>query len=221
MRLLLIRHGQTFSNVKGYLDTALPGAGLTDLGQQQADALPAALAEERIDAIYASTTLRAQQTAAPLAAARGLDVIVRDGVREVSAGDLEMRSDREAVEIYLSTVLGWANGDLSGMIPGGESGEAVMERFDAVMEEVAASGAESVVVVSHGAMIRSWAAYASADADAAFAASHPLSNTAIVVLEGDPESGWSVDTWGGQPLGGQSVAATDSDGPAADTVTLR
>ncbi|KTR37372.1 histidine phosphatase, partial [Curtobacterium oceanosedimentum] len=42
MRLLLIRHGQTPANVSGVLDAEVPGPGLTELGQQQADALPAA-----------------------------------------------------------------------------------------------------------------------------------------------------------------------------------
>jgi release factor glutamine methyltransferase len=38
VRLLLIRHGQTPSNVLGLLDTAPPGPGLTDLGVEQAAA---------------------------------------------------------------------------------------------------------------------------------------------------------------------------------------
>ena len=79
MRLLLIRHGQTPSNVLGLLDTAIPGPGLTDLGIEQAAALPAALADYRIDAIYASAQRRAQLTAQPLADARGLPIQVRDG----------------------------------------------------------------------------------------------------------------------------------------------
>lgn len=77
MRLLLIRHGQTPSNLKHLLDTAEPGPGLTSLGQKQAAALPDALASERIDALYASTLVRTQLTAAPLAAATGLEVRVR------------------------------------------------------------------------------------------------------------------------------------------------
>ena len=47
MRLLLIRHGQTPSNLKFLLDTAVPGAALTELGERQAAALPEALAEPR------------------------------------------------------------------------------------------------------------------------------------------------------------------------------
>src|SRR5437763_16103469 len=110
MRLLLIRHGQTPSNLKHLLDTAAPGPALTALGQEQAAALPQALAAEQIDALYASTLVRTQLTAAPLAAATRLEVQVRGGIRELGAGDLEMRGDDEAVALYLTTAFAWAEG---------------------------------------------------------------------------------------------------------------
>src|SRR3954467_15074485 len=97
MRLLLVRHGQTPSNVAFLLDTAVPGPGLTALGERQAAALPQALAGEDVEAVYASTLIRAQATAAPLAAARGLEVLVRDGIRELSAGDARRLRDGRAV----------------------------------------------------------------------------------------------------------------------------
>ncbi len=71
MRLLLIRHGQTHSNVSGSLDTARPGADLTDLGREQAELLVERLKDEPVDALHASTLVRTQQTIAPLARARG------------------------------------------------------------------------------------------------------------------------------------------------------
>ena len=66
MRLILVRHGQTSANVAVLLDTAHPGADLTDLGRAQAAALPTTFDGVPIDALYASTLVRAQQTAAPL-----------------------------------------------------------------------------------------------------------------------------------------------------------
>jgi broad specificity phosphatase PhoE len=75
MRLLLVRHGQTHSNIGHALDTAYPGAELTDLGRRQAERLAASLAGERLDVVAASTLLRAQQTAGPLAEARDLTVL--------------------------------------------------------------------------------------------------------------------------------------------------
>ncbi|WP_037858215.1 histidine phosphatase family protein [Streptomyces sp. NRRL S-340] len=200
MRLLLVRHGETPSNVDSLLDTAVPGPGLTELGTRQAAALPEALAGEDIDALYASTLVRTQLTAAPLAAARGLDVIVRDGIRELSAGDLELEpGDSERGQRYMRTVLAWADGerDLRMPGPGGESGTEALARYDAVVAEAAAGGGRTVAMVSHGAAIRLWTAVRARNLDARFAAAHPLRNTGVVILEGTPEAGWTALSWAG------------------------
>ncbi|WP_406259667.1 histidine phosphatase family protein [Streptomyces nigra] len=207
MRLLLVRHGQTTANVDYLLDTAPPGAPLTPLGEQQAAALPDALADEDIEAVYASTLIRTQATAAPLAAARGLDVRVRDGIREVSAGDMELLDGHaEEAEPYMRTVFAWAAGDTALRMPGGESGDEALGRYDAVIAEAAASGAGTVAMVSHGAAIRMWTAARAANVDVAFAASHPLQNTGVVILEGAPGEAWKALSWAG------AVVAPAGDG---------
>ena len=65
-RVLAIRHGETSWNVdtriQGQLDIAL-----NDTGRWQARQVALALADERIDAIYSSDLLRAQQTAQTIA----------------------------------------------------------------------------------------------------------------------------------------------------------
>jgi len=206
MRLILVRHGQSPSNVRHLLDTAVPGPGLTELGAAQAGALPQALAGEHVDAIYASNLARAQLTAAPLARALGLPVHVRDGLREVSAGELEMRDDAASVERYLTTVFAWPAGDLGLRMPGGESGTEVLVRFDQVVAEVASRGSRTALLVSHGAAIRVWTATRADNVDATFAATRALTNTGVVVLEGDPAAGWHVMSWTGAAV----------DGPAGD-----
>lgn len=218
MRLVLVRHGQTSSNVRGLLDTAEPGAELTALGHRQARALPRALADERVDAVFASTLTRTQQTAAPLARALGLSVEVRDGLREVSAGDLEMAGDHVAVSRYLGTIVRWAAGDLDARVPGGEDGAAVLRRFDSVVDEVA-GGADVAVVVSHGAMIRAWTAARCADVTAEFIAENALSNTGAVVLDGDP-SHWRLTRWHPGALGGARLDDAEDDGAAAETLPV-
>lgn len=124
MQLFLIRHGQTPSNVGGLLDTALPGAPLTELGQEQARELVTTLAGQPVGVIFASAAVRAQQTAAPLAADRGLQVQVRQALKEVAAGDWEMLGDEESVEGYMNTIGTWMEGDLEPATPGsdGETG---------------------------------------------------------------------------------------------------
>ncbi|MCE1179968.1 MAG: histidine phosphatase family protein [Micrococcales bacterium] len=217
MRLLLIRHGQTHSNVIHALDTAEPGADLTELGRRQAAAIPAALADEPIEALYVSNLVRTQQTAAPLAQARGLEPVVRPGIREVVAGDLEMATDRPSLERYIETSFRWAD-DPSARIPGGENGIEVLERYDSVVAEAAATGAECVVMVSHGAVIRSYAAARARNVDPQFAAEHWLRNTALVVLEGSPESGWECTRWEEWPLGGRELSDPEPThtGPAGE-----
>ncbi|MEU0006788.1 histidine phosphatase family protein [Streptomyces sp. NPDC006314] len=212
MRLLLVRHGQTPSNVDHLLDTAVPGPGLTPLGEAQAAALPEALTDEDIEALYASTLTRTQLTAAPLAAARGLRVIVRDGIRELSAGELEMRPGHSPEgERYLRTVFAWAAGDTALRVPGGESGEEALARYDAVIAEAAASGARTVAMISHGAAIRVWTAARAGNVDVAFAAARPLENTGVVVLEGSPSDGWKALSWQGN-----TVEPAGQGGPAGE-----
>lgn len=198
MRLILVRHGQTPSNVIGSLDTVVPGPGLTDLGLQQAAAVPARLAHERIDAIYASTHVRTQITATPLAESRGLPINVRSGIRELAAGDLEGRTDPDAVGQFFEVMMAWIQGDLETPMPGGESGKAVIERFDEVAHEIADSGADTAVAFSHGGAIRLWAAARAANLAASFPLAGHLGNTAMVIMNGDSR-GWNCEFWDEPP----------------------
>lgn len=205
MRLLLVRHGQTTSNVGHHLDTAVPGADLTDLGRRQADAIPEALAKEAVDLIVVSDLVRTQQTAAPLAAARGTTPWIRGGIREISAGSLEMRNDQEALEAYIDGVFGWED-DPDVRVGGGESGREVIARYDEVVEEAWREvGDGTAVFVSHGAVIRVWAAWRTEGIDLRFASDHWLRNTAMVALVGDPQAGWRLGRWLEGPLGGPGL----------------
>ncbi len=212
MRLILIRHGETPSNVAGALDTAVPGAPLTPLGRRQAAALPPVLTIERIAAVHASPLVRTQLTAAPLAAARGLDVVVTDGLEEIAAADLEMRTDEASVAAYADTVAAWIGGDLTAAMPGGADGHAFFERYDAAVRGIAAGHGDdaTVVAISHGAAIRTFAARHGGPPEAR------LLNTGAVVLEGSPYAGWAVTRWSRDPLGGGHLAGAVAVDPTGD-----
>lgn len=220
MRLILVRHGQTSSNVGGMLDTDRPGADLDELGRKQARKLIDVLGHEPIEAIYASTLVRTQQTAAPLAAGLGLETHIRDGLREISAGDLEMLSDEASVRAYLETIFEWSAGNLEVRVPGGETGHEVFDRYDEVIAEAADSGVGTAVVVSHGAVIRSWTAARVDNITADYAAWRPVANTGAVILEGNPRDGWHALDWEGEALGGPAVDTQASDGPAGEPVDV-
>lgn len=201
MQLILVRHGQTPSNLLHALDTAAPGPGLTDLGHAQGQALGQNLGGTGIEAVFTSHLVRTQLTAQPLLTSLGAEAEVRPGIAEIVAGDLEMRTDREAHEIYLTTGFAWATGDLAVRMPGGESGQELLARFDSVVEEAADLGLERVAFVTHGAVARVWAAARAREVDIEQAATRPLRNTCRITLEGDPVSGWQLLEWDVAPPG--------------------
>ena len=222
MRLLLIRHGETPGNVLGQLDTAHPGPGLTTLGERQAEALPRALVNEPIGALYASTLVRTQITAKPLSRELGLDVQVLDGIHEIEAGALEKLTDHESHRRYMSTVFAWADGDFDRQMPAGPNGHEFFERYDAAIAKVAAEAPDApdsaaVAVVSHGAAIRVWAGHRADNIDMEFAARHILANTGIVALEGDPDAGWNLIHWDASPVGGLALADPTAEDPMGKT----
>jgi broad specificity phosphatase PhoE len=194
VRLLLVRHAQSASNVGGALDTAIPGAALTDLGHEQAARLVSRLADRRLDAVAASPLTRAQQTAEPVAAGRGLAVITLDGLREIEAGDFEMHNSARAIDAYRSVIAGWATGALELAMPGGPPGHEFLARFDEAVRTLAGAGAE-VVAVSHGAAIRTWVAARCGNVDAATVAARGLANTGVAVVEGSAHGGWQLTDW--------------------------
>lgn len=222
MRLILIRHGQTPSNVVGELDTAFPGAPLTALGEAQAAALPMALAHEPIVGIHASPLLRTQLTAAPLGAARSLSVQVVPGLEEITAGALEMRADEAARQEYAACLVRWMHGDLDRTLPGGADGHGFLEQFDAAIGRLARSYRDhhTVAVVAHGAAIRVYTALRTG-MHGDRAAQLDIRNTGAAVLDGSPTAGWHLERWHPEPLGGLRPAdysATDATGESAEHV---
>jgi probable phosphoglycerate mutase len=219
VRLFLIRHGQTPANVLGQLDTAYPGPGLTARGREQAARIPDALNGEPIDALFASTLVRTQLTAAPLADDRRLDVEVKQGLHEIEAGDLEMRSDHHSVRRYLETVFAWGAGELDVAMPGGQTGHEFFGRYNADLQEIAASGAPSAAVISHGAAIRVWVAANARNVAPTFAGENDLDNTGVVVVEGSFADGWTLTRWADQPVGGAELADATAADPTGESLS--
>ncbi|MFD3443268.1 histidine phosphatase family protein [Microbacteriaceae bacterium 4G12] len=216
MRLLLIRHGQTPDNARGALGAMVPGPGLTELGREQAAAVPDALADESIDAIYVSTMVRTHETAAPLAQALGITPTELPGLREISAGSLEQRSDPDAIRLYMGTIFSWAD-DMGARIPDAESGHEFFARYDDAIAEIASRHDGTVAIFSHGAAIRTWASRACRNVGVEFSRVNHLENTAVVILEGSPGDGWVAQKWADAPLGGaqlEDATAADPTGEA-------
>jgi broad specificity phosphatase PhoE len=202
VRLVMARHGETAANVQHVLDSRPPGAPLNERGRAQAVALGARLAADPVTAVHASVAVRAQQTAAPIAAAHGLAVQVADGVHEVFCGELEGRSGRAALESFMVVYEAWWAGDLEARLPGGESAHDVRARFLPALDRILDGASGDVVLVSHGAAIRLAAAALLGDT----AETRYVPNTGLVVLRPDG-AGWSLEHWDGAvPVAGDVTA---------------
>ena len=216
IRLHLLRHAQTHSNVSGALDTEFPGRGLTRLGAAQADAAGRVLAEGSFDDIYVSRMVRTHETAAPLASALGLEPVVEPLLAEVRAGEYEMRNDPEAIEGYVSTVGAWTRGELDRRMPGAETGRDFVRRYDSALSRIARQTRTESLVVCHGAAMRVWVANRVEAWDAHPSSTALLGNTACITLTGGPEHGWSLVGWIPTPVG----SALLDDEHAADPTAL-
>ena len=86
-----VRHGE--SGDMTVVNTMVPGPELTDTGEQQAQALVNAMSGNGIEDIYASTMIRSQETAAPLAEALNMWPLdpshILPGLNEIDAGIFE------------------------------------------------------------------------------------------------------------------------------------
>jgi probable phosphoglycerate mutase len=138
--------------------------------------------------------MRAQQTAAPVAAARGLAVLTLDGLREIDAGALEMQTSAQAIESYRGVIAAWAAGALEVVMPGGLSGREFLHRYDEAVRALEDAGTRAVAV-SHGAAIRTWLAARCPDVDPGMVSDRVLANTGIAVVEGSARTGWRLTGW--------------------------
>lgn len=195
LRLVMARHGETAANAQHTLDTRPPGAPLNERGHEQAAALAQRLSTGPVSAVHASVAIRAQQTAAPVAAAHGLDVQVVDGVHEVFCGEYEGRSGRAALESFMVVYDAWWAGELDARLPGGESAHEVRNRFLPALDRILDGASGDVVLVSHGAAIRLAAAALLGET----AETRILPNTGLVVLRADGD-GWALEHWDGGTL---------------------
>ncbi|HET7072667.1 MAG TPA: histidine phosphatase family protein [Mycobacterium sp.] len=192
-----IRHAQSEANASGIIDTEVPGPGLTPEGKGQAEKVAHDLARNNYDGVYASTMVRTQQTAAPLAAELGKKVEVLQGLQELNAGWYEGKPVSMAPATVLVAPAAWLSGDIQAAIPGSITGKEFNDRFTAAMQKIYDSGQQNPVVFSHLYAIEYWTLLNARNAKDSLLTSHPLPNIGRVVISGNPMTGWTLEDWDG------------------------
>jgi probable phosphoglycerate mutase len=148
-----------------------------------------------------SVATRASETAAVIGAQ--LDMLAQEvaGIHEVQVGELENRNDDDAVAEFNAIYDRWHHGELDVPLPGGETGNEVLDRYVPVLTDLRMRHLDDddwngdIIVVSHGAAIR-LASAVLAGVDANFALDNHLDNAQSVVLTPITDGRWSCVRWG-------------------------
>jgi broad specificity phosphatase PhoE len=153
-RLVLVRHAEPdepeLGRVCGHTDVLLGPAG-----RRRAAALARALAAVPLAAVYASPLARALETARPVAAAHGLEPVVRPELRELDFGEVDGLRFEEIEAGFPKLVRAWADAPESVRFPGGESLADLRARaLPAALAIRDAHPGGSAVVVAHAGVIR-------------------------------------------------------------------
>lgn len=188
-RLVLLRHGRTAWNhahrVQGQMESELD-----ELGHRQAAGAARVLAKMAPAALWTSDLVRAQQTAAYVARATGLEPRTDPRLREYFLGDRQGLTHEEYRAAAPEEFARFRTGDFD-VVPGGEKGAQVVARMVAVVEDLLASvgDGETALAVSHGAAIRDAVPALLGWRDAGRASFHGLENCGWVVLDRGSDSG--------------------------------
>jgi Histidine phosphatase superfamily (branch 1) len=212
-----VRHGE--SGDMTVVNTLVPGPDLTDTGEQQAQALVNVLSGSGIDDIYASTMIRSQETAAPLAEALNLPIQVLPGLNEIDAGIFEgipvnVGDLPLGGALYLLAPVLWTLGldfvpQLGSTVD--PNGIAFDESFSGAVQTIydgsvgTDTGNVTDAVFSHEAAIAIWTLMNVNNPDFALVLQEFLNTgellpyTGQVVVDGSPGD-WTLVSWDGTPV---------------------
>jgi probable phosphomutase (TIGR03848 family) len=156
--VILLRHGRSTANSAGVLAGRTLGVGLDEGGVAQAQALVERLTQLPLAAVVSSPLQRCQETVAPLAQARELEVTVDDRFIEVDYGQWTGRELSKLGKEPLWKVV--QSHPSAAVFPGGEGLAALQARAVAAVREwdakLAAEHGPHVLwlVCSHGDVIK-------------------------------------------------------------------
>ncbi|TDN67562.1 phosphoglycerate mutase [Paraburkholderia sp. BL10I2N1] len=207
-QVIFIRHGETDWNrikrIQGHIDIPLATSGV-----EQAQKLAQRLEREvkqgaRLDAIYSSDLMRAQQTAQPIASALGLPLQLRQGLRERQYGAFQGHDSDEIAGRFPDEYAHWQTRDPGFAPPDGESQRAFYHRvLHAIEPIIAVHPGGRIACVAHGGVLDCVYRYANGLSLEA-PRTYSLLNTSMNVVDFDGAAA-AVVTWADvEHLGGHS-----------------
>jgi broad specificity phosphatase PhoE len=154
LKIYLLRHGETTYSQRGAF-CGVVDADLTLEGRQMAQWFADAYRSLPWTDVYVSPMKRAIATARPLCEAAGLDMQIRDGLREISYGAWEDQEVDYVRQNYDLDYLRWQTDPAWNPPTGGETAVQISARAMPIITEIESRHKDgNVLVVSHKATIR-------------------------------------------------------------------
>jgi len=183
--LYLVRHGESEANAAGVF-AGQTDSPLTPKGREQAKVVAKALQPVHFDRIVTSPLSRTKDTAAVIAAGRGIPVEAFDDLKEIDVGIAAGKPFDE-----LRGLPGATGDDGWRQWPGGESLEEVLTRSLRVIDRlVAESPGKTICIVGHGGVTR--IVVSSFMGVLPKLIRVPATNTNITIVSHDPDQGYVV-----------------------------
>lgn len=153
-RLYLVRHGEVEESYHRIFGGRID-MNLSPRGQLQAASIAEYFEPFALDAVYCSPMKRAQQTMAPLLAAKAVEAVTMDGLREMDFGDWTGHRWEEIQEKFGVNAFSWIEQIENGLVPNAETGDLLRARIGPCVEEILAKHLQQTVAIfCHGGVIR-------------------------------------------------------------------
>jgi len=150
LKLILVRHGETYWNKEKRVQGGSSDVELSRIGIKQANKLALFLKNKNIAAIISSPLKRAAVTAEAIASQHHLTVGVANELKEIEVGELEGLSLSTLNTTFSQFLTQWWEGGGSQRLPGGESLVELQKRSWMVIERLLTENKDgTIVVVSH------------------------------------------------------------------------
>ncbi len=154
LKIYFLRHGETvYSKTGGFCGDLDPD--LTAEGSQMAEQFAATYAKLPWNAVYVSPMKRTIATAKPLCDTLGIQMQLRDGLREIKYGKWEGQTVEFVREKYAQEYINWLTEPAWNAPNDGETSVQIASRASLIIAEIQEKYKDgNVLVVSHKATIR-------------------------------------------------------------------
>ncbi|MBI3576725.1 histidine phosphatase family protein [Candidatus Gottesmanbacteria bacterium] len=154
-KIYLVRHAESIANTQGIYQGITYDTGLSQRGKTQAKALAARFCNVAIDSITSSSLKRTYDTAACVAAVKGIPhVHIEESIKETNHGEWEGKSKNEIMKRWPKLYRKWEKFPSRVSFPSGERFVDTQRRVLLWWRTFCTSDSGNTLIVTHDNIVR-------------------------------------------------------------------